>query len=76
MERIVVREEPEFVGPYDEIKCHFCGKSGKKDGWKHTAGFGRAEDSKPSGPFFPACQACAEKPYPQPKQFQEVTLNG
>lgn len=63
--------EQEFIGPYDKDKCHFCGKSAK-NGWKHTAGFQRAEDAKSSGPFFDACEVCARKPYPQPKQFQEA----
>jgi hypothetical protein len=56
-------------GPYDDDKCHFC-KKGAKNGVEHTAGFQRAEDSKPSGPFFDACESCARKPYPQPKQFE------
>ena len=48
---------------YERDKCHFCNK--------HEAGFGRAEDQKPTGPYFDACEECAKKPYPQPKQFKE-----
>jgi hypothetical protein len=48
---------------YEKEKCHFCGK--------REAGYGRAEDTKPTGPFFDACERCARKPYPQPKQFLE-----
>ncbi len=62
------------VGPYDNDVCHFCGNSDRKsptESAKHVAGYRRAEDSRPSGPFFDACEACAKVPYPQPKQFKE-----
>ena len=61
----------EQVGPYDKDKCHFCGKSAK-DGVKHTAGFSRRETYAGVGPWFDACQACAEKLYEQPLQFQKT----
>jgi len=65
--------EVEFIGPYDRDVCHFCKKSDKthptKDA-RNVAGFARAEDTKPTGPFFNACESCAKKPYPQPKQFE------
>ena len=48
---------------YSKDRCHFCGK--------RNAGFGRAEDANPSGPFFDACQDCVRKPYPAPKEFLE-----
>ena len=60
----------EHAGPYERIKCHFCGKS-SNDGVKHTAGYERRDTYAGVGPWFPACQACAEKPYEQPKQFQK-----
>lgn len=41
---------------YEKDTCHFCGKK--------NACYGRAEDSKPSGPYFDACEECAKKPYP------------
>lgn len=70
--------EVEFVGPYDRDRCHFCGKSDKThptESSKNVAGFSRAEDDKPTGPFFDACEACAKKSYPVPKQFQkEATI--
>ena len=56
--------EQEFIGPYDHDRCHFC-KS------KAPAAYQRAEDTRPSGPFFDACEECAKVPYPQPKQFQQ-----
>lgn len=56
-------------GPYDHIVCHFCHKSAKQ-GVKFVAAYERRETYANVGPFFPACQACAEKPYDQPKQFQ------
>lgn len=62
--------EPTQIGPYDTIKCHFCGKSAK-DGPEHTAGFERRERFATVGAWFPACGDCAKKPYEQPKQFQE-----
>ena len=62
--------EQEYIGPYDKDRCHFCGKSAK-NGWKHTAGFQRRETFAGVGPWFDACQSCAEKPYEQPKQFQD-----
>ncbi len=48
---------------YENDRCHFCGKPG--------AGYQRAEDANPPGPFFDACEPCARKPYPQPRQFRE-----
>lgn len=59
--------EQHYSGPYDEEKCHFCGKSSKK-GIEFTAAYARAEDANPSGPFFPACEGCARQPYPQPEE--------
>ena len=61
-------------GPYDGIRCHFCGKSSTtvKD-WKNTAGYQRRETYANVGPWFDACEACARVEYQQPKQFQEVT---
>jgi hypothetical protein len=64
----------EQAGPYDSDKCHFCGKSGK-NGVKHTAGFQRRETYAGVGPWFDACQSCAEKPYEQPAQFQKTEEN-
>ena len=60
----------EHTGPYDGIKCHFCGKSAK-NGLKFIAGYERRETYANVGLWFPACQGCAEKPYQQPKQFQQ-----
>ena len=52
---------------YSECVCHFCG--GK------DAGYGRAEDNKPTGPYFDACEKCASKPYPVPVQFQKTAAD-
>jgi hypothetical protein len=41
---------------YEKDICHFCHKK--------NAGHARAEDAKPSGPYFDACEECAKKPYP------------
>ena len=63
-------------GPYDGIKCHFCGKSAHTKGKptpEHTAGYSRRETYANVGPWFDACQDCAAKPYEQPKQFQEAS---
>lgn len=57
----------ESVG-YENDKCHF-GFPGCK---KTHAGYERAEDAKPRGPFFDACENCVKRPYPQPKQFQNL----
>jgi hypothetical protein len=54
------QEELEHTGYADDV-CHFC--HGK------NAGYLRAEDAKPRGPFFDACEKCARKPYPQPAQL-------
>lgn len=62
----------EQVGPYDDVKCFFCGKSAK-NGAKHTAGYSRREKYAQTGPWHDACQSCAEVPYAQPEQFQEKT---
>jgi len=51
----------EHAGYADDI-CHFCGGT--------HAGYLRAENAKPRGPFFDSCEACARKPYPQPTQLQ------
>lgn len=59
----------EQVGPYDNIKCHFCGKSAK-NGVKFIAGYERYETYANVGKPVPACLECATKSYPQPKQFQ------
>jgi hypothetical protein len=48
---------------YSQDKCHFCGKL--------NAGYLRAEDAKPRGPFFDSCEKCARKPYPQPEQLKQ-----
>lgn len=48
---------------YSLDRCHFCGGL--------NAGYQRAEDAKPRGPFFDCCEKCARKPYPQPAQFQK-----
>lgn len=64
----------QHTGPYDRDVCHFCGKSDAKNPTttsKHVAGYLRAEDSRPSGPFFNACETCARVPYPQPKALQK-----
>ena len=61
----------EQVGPYDEDKCHFCGKSAK-NGTKYIAGYQRRETYAGVGPWFDACEDCARKPYEQPVQFQEA----
>lgn len=42
--------------------CHFCGG--------RNAGYLRAENSAPRGPFFDSCHKCAQKPYPQPEQLR------
>jgi hypothetical protein len=42
--------------------CHFCHKG--------DAVYQRAEDKKPTGPFFDACFTCAVKSYPQPENFK------
>jgi len=47
---------------YSQDKCHFCGAG--------DAGYLRAEDKAPRGPFFDACEGCARKPYPQPEQLK------
>jgi len=65
--------EEHQVGPYDHIKCHFCGKSAK-NGVKFVAGYERRETCANTGLWFPACQQCAEKPYEQPKQFQKEEI--
>jgi hypothetical protein len=44
---------------YELDRCTFCGKP--------EAGYQRAKDSSPQGPFFDACESCARKHYPQPK---------
>jgi hypothetical protein len=49
---------------YSEDICHFCGKK--------NAGYLRAEDAKPRGPFFDSCEKCARKPYPQPEQLKQA----
>ncbi|VVB50863.1 Uncharacterised protein [uncultured archaeon] len=59
------------AGPYDADKCYFCGKSGEKNGGKHTAGYQRREEYAQLGPWRDSCQSCAEKPYKQPEQFKE-----
>ena len=64
----------EHIGPYDKDKCHFCNKSDKThptQDSRNVAGYQRAEDHKSTGPFFDACEECARKPYPKPKQFEE-----
>ena len=66
------------TGPYDQDVCHFCGKSDRKnptESGKHIAGYSRAEDAKPSGPYFNACEACARVPYPQPENLQKGNAN-
>lgn len=57
---------------YENVKCHFNFPGCHKD----HAGFERAEDSSPRGPFFDACQNCVMKPYPQPKQFRDIREAG
>jgi hypothetical protein len=47
---------------YENDVCHFC------QGLE--AGYQRADNAKPRGPFFDACEACARKPYPQPAQLK------
>jgi hypothetical protein len=42
---------------YENDRCHFCHKK--------NAGHARAEDSKPGGPYFDACESCAKKQYPE-----------
>lgn len=55
-------------GPgYVADRCHFNFPGCEKD---HAA-YQRAEDKKPTGPFFDACENCARKPYPTPPQFQK-----
>lgn len=54
---------------YQEDRCHFC--NGKE------AGFSRREDgASGNSKYFDACQDCVRKPYPQPKQFEEVKNGG
>lgn len=53
----------ETIG-YEADRCHFCNGG--------SAGYQRAEDSRPSGPFFDACEECASKPYPVPVQFRKA----
>jgi hypothetical protein len=55
----------EDVG-YSKDKCHFNFPGCKK----FNAGYQRAEDAKPRGPFFDACEVCVTKPYPRPAQFE------
>ena len=64
----------EQTGPYDDDKCHFCGKSAK-NGVKHTAGFQRRETYAGTGPWLEACESCARVPYEQPAQFQKEEEN-
>jgi hypothetical protein len=52
---------PEAIG-YEADICWFCKGN--------EAGFRRGEDLNPKMDH-DACQDCARKPYPQPKQFQE-----
>jgi hypothetical protein len=59
----------EQSGPYDDVKCHFCGKS-SRNGVKYTAGYQRRETYANVGPWFDACETCVRKPYDAPKQFQ------
>lgn len=47
---------------YEKDKCWFCHKG--------FAGYQRGEDDNPRV-MHDACEACARKPYPQPKQFQK-----
>ena len=68
--------EQHQAGPYDKDVCHFCGKSDAKsptESAMHVAGYSRAEDKRPSGPFFDACEACSRVPYPQPKQLEALS---
>jgi hypothetical protein len=62
-------------GPYDADICHFCKRSAKNspkgDPGKYVAGFSRRETYANVGPWFDACQRCAEKVYEVPKQFQK-----
>ncbi len=52
---------------YENDKCHF-----KFPGCKKThAGYWRAEDHKPQGPFFDACINCVAVPYPQPEHLKK-----
>lgn len=60
----------EQTGSYDKDKCHFCGKSGAKNGPDFTAGYQRRETYAGVGPWFDACEACAREEYEQ-KQFQK-----
>lgn len=53
--------EQHYSGPYDDDKCHFCGKSAK-NGVKHIAGFQRRKEGDTEGPFFDCCQSCLLKP--------------
>lgn len=56
----------ESIG-YEDVKCHF-----KFPGCKKThAGYQRAEDRSPRGPFFDACINCVGVPYPQPEQLRK-----
>lgn len=57
-----MKHNPELDGD----TCHFCGKG--------NAFYGRREDDT-RGPYYPACFACARKPYPQPKQFRKEETN-
>ncbi len=60
----------EQVGPYDDVKCHFCKKSAK-NGPEHVAGYQRREKYANVGPWFDACEECARVPYEQPLQLQK-----
>ena len=60
----------EQIGPYDSIKCHFCGKSAK-NGIEFIAGYERYETYANVGKPVPACKGCAAKPYEQPQQVQQ-----
>ena len=44
--------------------CHFCGAA--------HACYSRREDySAPTSQYYPACETCARKHYPVPKQFEK-----
>lgn len=60
----------ESVG-YEKDKCHFNFKGCKKN----HAGYQRRQQYAGVGPWFDACQSCAEKEYDQPKQFQKEEAN-
>lgn len=53
---------------YENHKCHFNFPGCQKD----HAGYSRAEDSNIRGPVYDACESCARRPYPQPKQFKDA----